>query len=240
MIALVPRPRSREDLAGAPGKLLGTMIAVTAAGLLDPVRFRKAKEYANAGAVTSMAIEPGVLRASVQGSRREPYAVEVRTATVPALPPSANPATMPTLTPSPGELRASCSCPDAAEGACKHSAATLLSLADEVALRPELLVAWRCADGAEAPVRATIGSRRPAATASAPAPPSQPASPFETDEWATFVSVPAGSLDLDDLLAAVRTAAPANVGNERLGAIDVSAMVRSALAAMRAAGGDVL
>ena len=37
MITLLPRPRRREDLAGAPGKLLGTMISVTAATLSLPI-----------------------------------------------------------------------------------------------------------------------------------------------------------------------------------------------------------
>jgi uncharacterized Zn finger protein len=234
-VIVVPRARPREDLAGAPGKLLGTMISVTTAGLLDPVRFRRGREYANEGAVGSMSIESGSLTAIVQGSRREPYEVTVRTATVPPLAAGVNPAAMPTLAPGPGDVRTSCSCPDAADGTCKHAAAVLLAFADEVSLRPELLVAWRCGTGAPA-VRAAVGSRRPAPGRAAPAPP--PASPFETDEWASFVSAPA-AIDLDDLLTTVRAAPPATVGSERLGAVDLSAMVRSALAAMRAAG-DVL
>jgi hypothetical protein len=67
-------------------------------------------------------------------------------------------------------------------------------------------------------------------------------SPFETHERAAFVAAPAGPSsgpDLDELLATVSTAPPAVVGNERVGAVDVSAMIRGALAAMRAAG-DVL
>lgn len=238
MIGLVPRPRRKDDLAGAPGKLLGTMISVTTAGLLDPVRFRRGKEYTAAGAVTSMSVEPGMLRAEVQGSRRAPYDVTVRTATVPALAAGANPAATPTLAPGPGDVRTSCSCPDAAEGTCKHAAAALLAFADEIALRPELLVAWRCADGAAAPARATIGSRRPTLGARRPEP-AAPVSPFETDEWAAFVASPSGGPGLDELLATVRAAPPAVLGNERVAGVDVSAMVRSALAAMRAAS-DVL
>ncbi len=52
---------------------------------------------------------------------------------------------MPTLAPGPTICAATCSCPDADEGTCKHAAAALLAFADEVSLRPELLVAWRCA-----------------------------------------------------------------------------------------------
>ena len=239
MITLVPRPRSKDALVGAPGKLLGTMLSVTTAGLLDPGRFRRGREYAAAGAVTSMVVDAGSLRATVQGSRRAPYDVEVRTATVPALPAGANPATMPTLAPGPGDLRATCSCPDADTTTCKHAAAVLLAFADEVGLRPELLTAWRCAEGAAAPTRATIGSRRPPPGTPRSAVAPAPASPFDTDEWAAFVAAPAGPPDLDAVLAAVRAAPPSPVGTERVGTVDVSAMVRSALAAMRAAG-DVL
>jgi len=237
VITLLPRPRRREDLVGAPGKLLGTMISVTAAGLLDPVRFRRRREYATSGAVTAMSVDAGILRATIQGSRREPYSVEVRTATVPALAAGSNPATMPTLAPGAGELRTTCTCPDAAEGTCKHAAAALLAFADEVSLRPDLLVAWRCADGS-APARAAIGSRR-RPPADRPQPPAA-ASPFETDEWRAFVAAPAARIDLSDVLEVVRRAPPPAVGNERLGAVDLSGMVRSALAALRAAGGDVL
>lgn len=232
---VLPRPRSRDDLAGAPGKLLGTMISVTVAGLLDPVRFRRGREYANDGAVTSISVESGSLQATVQGSRREPYEVHVRTATVPPLPAGANPSALPTLAPGPGDVRTSCSCPDAADGTCKHAAAALLAFADEVSLRPELLVTWRCGTG-QPVARAAVGSRRPApGRAAAPA---APPSPFETAEWTAFVTAPA-AIDLDDVLATVRAAPPATVGSERLGAVDLSGMVRSALAAMRAAG-DVL
>ena len=240
MIHVVPRVRSRADLASSPGKLLATMLSVATAGLLDAVRFRRGREYANTGAVRSLDIDPGVLRGEVQGSRRAPYDVTVHTAMVPPPPPNRAPTSMPTLAPSTSDLRTSCTCPDADEGACKHAVAVLLSFADEVSLRPELLVAWRCSETATAP-RAEIGSRRAtlpfADGGSSSGRSSTPPSPFETDEWVAFTSAPPGAPDV--VAAAAEDPSPLALGNERVGTVDVSAMLRSALQVMRAAG-DVL
>ena len=138
------------------------MLSVATAGMLDAVRFRRGREYASTGAVRSLDVDPGVLRGEVQGSRRTPYDVTVRTAMVPPPPPNRAPTSMPTLAPSTSDLRASCTCPDADEGACKHIVAVLLSFADEVSLRPELLVTWRCAEGAAPPrARDRIAARCP-------------------------------------------------------------------------------
>jgi hypothetical protein len=242
VIHIVPRLRSRADLAPSPGKLLATMLSVATAGMLDAVRFRRGREYASTGAVRSLDIDPGVLRGEVQGSRRLPYDVTVRTAMVPPPPPDRAPTSMPTLAPSTSDLRASCTCPDADEGACKHIVAVLLSFADEVSLRPELLVTWRCAEGA-APPRAEIGSRRAARTfgdGGSAARTSAPPSPFETEEWVAFTSAPPGAPDVLEAAAEVaEDPSPLSLGNERVGTVDVSAMLRSALQAMRAAG-DVL
>jgi hypothetical protein len=254
---VVPHPRSKEDLAHAPGKLLATMLSVATAGLLDAVRFRRGREYARSGAVTVLDVEPGSLRGSVQGSRREPYEVEVRTATVPA-PVGSSPTALAVVAPNATDLWTFCSCPDGDDGACKHVVAALLCFADEVALRPDLLLAWRApAEGGPVP-RAVVGSRRPLAEPeSSPGPPragtvstlrpgSQPVaakpppSPFATEEWRQFTSAPSGAPDVDELAGAVRAAPPLNLGREPLGGLDLSAMLRSALQAMRAAGGDLL
>jgi hypothetical protein len=254
---VVPRPRSKEDLAQAPGKLLATMLSVATAGLLDAVRFRRGREYARSGAVTVLDIEPGSLRGSVQGSRPEPYEVEVRTTTV-AAPAGSSPTALAVVAPNAAELWTFCSCPDGDGGACKHVVAALLCFADEVALRPDLLMAWRApAEGAPSP-RAVVGSRRPladlepspeptrAGTVSTlrpgtkPAPTAPPPSPFATDEWRQFTSAPPGAPDVDQVTVAVREAPPLNLGREPLGGVDLSAMIRSALQAMRAAAGDLL
>jgi len=242
-VRVVPRQRTKEDLADAPGRLLATMISVAAAGMLDATRFRRGREYARSGAVTALDIEPGSLHGTVQGSRREPYEVTVRTATVPP-PPGTAPAMMAVIAPNAADLWAECSCPDGDTGTCKHVVAVLLSFADEVALRPELLSAWRAPAGAS-PSRAEVGSRRPgpgvATVSSLPSRPmvAPPPSPFETDEWREFTAAPPGAADLDPVLDAIRAAPPLTLGTERLGAVDLSSMLRSALQSMRAAGGDL-
>ena len=241
---IVPRQRSKEDLADAPGKLLATMLSVAAAGLLDATRFRRGREYARSGAVTALDIEPGSLHGTVQGSRREPYEVTVHTATVPP-PPGTAPAMMAAVAPNAADLWADCNCPDGDTGTCKHVVAVLLSFADEVALRPELLSAWRAPAGAS-PSRAEVGSRRlgpglatvsslPSRSVVAP-----PPSPFETEEWREFTATPPSAADPDPVLTAVRAAPPLTLGTERLGGVDLSSMLRSALQAMRAAGGDLV
>lgn len=70
--------------ASREGRLVSTMIDVMLAGMCDPARFRRGREYARQGAVDDLRITSGIATANVQGSRAEPYSVTIRT-----IPPSA-------------------------------------------------------------------------------------------------------------------------------------------------------
>lgn len=241
-LRVVPRRRAHQHTHQhaqrhgdpAPGTLAKALLAVTTAGLLDPGRFRRGREYAATGAVSELIITRGDLRGQVQGSRRTPYVVHVGTEL------AARPTDRTTLTsqqlaslcPGPNEMEARCTCPDADEGICKHAAAVLLVFADEVEERPELLAAWRCGDGAP-PARATLGSRRRSAGAPTPAPP--PPSPFATPAWQEFFSAPS---PLPDAPVVGPASASDALGTERLGELDLSEMVRSARAALCRSASD--
>lgn len=141
------------------GKLANTLLSVAVAGLADPARFRRGKQYLADHAVTRLEITPGALQAVVSGSMATPYQVTVL---VPLLPPfdqatsDALRQQLTRLTPEPNELDARCTCRDP-EAPCKHAVAALLALAAELVGQPKLLVQWRC-DTADTP-RAQIGSR---------------------------------------------------------------------------------
>lgn len=141
------------------GRLASTLLSVAVAGLADPARFRRGKQYVADHAVSRLELEPGVLRATVNGSMATPYQVVVR---VPVLAPFDNATSdalrqqLNRLTPEPVDLRASCTCPDF-EDPCKHAVAAILTLAAELVAQPRLLVQWRCAPG-DSP-RAEVGSR---------------------------------------------------------------------------------
>lgn len=207
---VLPRPRAALGAeTTAAGKLASTLLSVTLAGSTEPGRFRRGRAYALDGSVVSLELEPGVLRAEVAGSQASPYRVQVRVAAV-APPPGMGAvperAHITRLVPDNDEFDAWCDCPDA-DSPCKHAAAALLALADELQSRPELLVAWRCATDGE-PARAAVGARagtgrhlhsvpgtggRISASAgvggSGPTRPVEP-SPFATDEWLEFVGTP--------------------------------------------------
>lgn len=216
------------------GKLASTLLSVSVAGMADPARFRRGKTYVLEGAVTRLEVSPGQLVATVIGSRDTPYQVvaAVRPIDRPDLSsPEQLRAQINRLTPEGAELMVSCSCPDDADP-CKHSVAALLAFAAELTSRPELLVEWRCvpADG-EAPARAQVGSRArgserhlrlaPAITKErlrAPEPPS----PWEDEEWQTFLgSLPPAPPEVPPEAATVRRA--------MLGTIDLGSWVQSAI-----------
>jgi uncharacterized Zn finger protein len=123
------------------------MLRALAAELSDPARFTRAKAYARDGLVLDIEIEPGVVRGEVQGSRYDPYVTELHVGGAdrdvgPTRPEVA------LLIPDRDEIAASCSCPDSDTwgGAfCKHVLATVLVLADEITVEPELLAHWRSA-----------------------------------------------------------------------------------------------
>lgn len=133
------------------GRLPATMLRALAAELADPGRFGRAKAYARDHAVTDIQIEPGVVRAVVQGSRAQPYV-----ATLPVRPldramlddAEAGVAPAVQLLPGREDLAVACTCPDG-DGfgvVCKHALAALLVLADEVSIEPSLLARWRSGD----------------------------------------------------------------------------------------------
>ena len=216
------------------GKLASTLLSVSVAGMADPARFRRGKTYVLEGAVTRLQVSSGQLLATVIGSRDTPYQViaAVRPIDRPDLSsPELLRAQINRLTPEGGELMVSCSCPDDADP-CKHSVAALLAFAGELTSRPELLVEWRClpADG-EVPARAQVGSRArgserhlrlaPAINKErlrAPDPPS----PWEDEEWKTFLgTLPPAPPEVPPEAATVR--------RTMLGSIDLGSWVQSAI-----------
>ena len=172
-------------------------------------------------AVSRLEVSPGTLRASVTGSRREPYEVIV--------------------SPSPTCVAVVADWDDP----CKHAVAAILAFAEELTARPELLMEWRChaADDDGTGGRAAVGSRAatgrhlrlapPLAggsgegrrlTAKAPVgPPAPPPNPFATPAWREFL----GSGSPPD--APTVPTDPAPTGHGMLGTIDLGEMVASAL-----------
>jgi uncharacterized Zn finger protein len=124
------------------------MLRALAAELADPARFGRAKAYARDDAVTDIHVEPGTVRGVVQGSRADPYDATLR---VRPLEPEeiddaeAGRASAALLLPGGEDLAVACTCPDGDTSGvvCKHALATLLVLADEVSVEPQLLVRWR-------------------------------------------------------------------------------------------------
>ncbi|GAC1538200.1 MAG: SWIM zinc finger family protein [Acidimicrobiales bacterium] len=133
-------------------------------------RMQRGRRYARTGQVVSLAVAPGRLEASVQGSRPKPYQV-----TIAARPPDESqwrtledafrarigfaarllagevPPDLEAVFEGVGvtlfprrwaDLRAVCSCPDDANP-CKHIAAVLYVFADQLDADPWLLLAWR-------------------------------------------------------------------------------------------------
>lgn len=142
--------RPRRPLGPQPGRLLAVMLRALIAELCEPRRYARAKEYARDDAVVDIEVRPRRVVGSVQGTRREPYIAtiqvdgvdreELAAATAPGAPAGAlNP-----LLPRPDELAVACTCPDSEPGRlCKHVAAVLLVLADELSIEPILLARWR-------------------------------------------------------------------------------------------------
>lgn len=133
-------------------------------------RLKRGRSYARSGQVVELEVEPGLVLASVQGTRYSPYRVRVQAKVLSehqwrraekAIAAHALPLAvllageMPrdveelfaacklTLFPeSYRELRASCSCPDS-ENPCKHVAAAYYILAERFDEDPFLIFAWR-------------------------------------------------------------------------------------------------
>jgi uncharacterized Zn finger protein len=161
--------------------------ALTDRARLDLNRLIRGRSYARGDRVRDVHIEPGAIRALVQGSRAWPYAVTV---TVPmfddatwsklldtmaaevghlaALLDGELPAAIGTeqeLLPGSGELGISCSCPDWAEP-CKHAAAVCYLTADVLDVDPFALLLMRGRTKVEV-VAALRDRRKPAWSAPA-------------------------------------------------------------------------
>ena len=152
-------------------------------------RLSRGRGYARRGTVFDLAIEPGSIRARVQGSRAEPYAVRVRVPTFTRaqwegvldaiaaqlghaaalldgeLPPGLAADVASTgldLLPGAGEVRPRCSCPDFADP-CKHAAAVCYLVADALDADPFalLLLRGRTRDQLVTGLRARRGATGP-------------------------------------------------------------------------------
>jgi uncharacterized Zn finger protein len=136
-------------------------------------RMERGRRYARAGQLHTLDVEPGVIGARVQGTRRTPYEVTITTA-VPTdaqwaaveqqfqarigfaarllageVPPELEDvfaaAGVELLPATWSSLRARCDCPDH-ENPCKHIAAVLYVFADQLDRDPWLLLEWRGGD----------------------------------------------------------------------------------------------
>lgn len=159
-------------------------------------RLRRGREYARAGQVLELDVEPGIALAKVQGSRYTPYRVRIRpepfsihqwrraekviaarALTIAKLLAGEMPgdieqvladAKLALLPRSYEELRASCTCPDAANP-CKHTAAVYYILAERLDEDPFALFTLRGRTPEEL-IESLRGRRAKAARAAAPAP----------------------------------------------------------------------
>jgi hypothetical protein len=122
------RPFGRER----PGQLLATRLKVLAAEITETQRLSRGKMYFSDDAVIDLAISSGVVLALVQGSRPDPYRVELRTSASGDVPRR-------------NELGVRCDCDDLGAEVCKHAVAALFALAQEISIEPEVLGRW--ADG---------------------------------------------------------------------------------------------
>lgn len=131
------------------GKLAATMLGVGVAQRADAQRFGRGRTYQRQGAVVELVVEPGCVRAVVQGGRSEPYVVEVLSPVLGAAAAARAARLAPTsaqrysaLVPDAGDLRFSCSCPDW-DDPCKHAIAAIVELGEQVARDPRVLERWR-------------------------------------------------------------------------------------------------
>jgi hypothetical protein len=132
----------RAPGADPSSTLAATMLEVALAEVAEPERLRRGRRYARQGAVVDLVVAPGVVTGSVQGSRSQPYEVEVR-----ALGPEpSTPCRLTDLVPKGSHIGFRCSCPDW-EHPCKHGVAVLTHLAERVPYDPSLLTVWRGATG---------------------------------------------------------------------------------------------
>jgi uncharacterized Zn finger protein len=225
-------------------------------------RLSRGRAYARKGQVANLEIEPGLVRADVQGTRAKPYRIliELRTLSAarwvrvmralrrrPAIAARLLNAEMPaelealfrqagaSLFPEKqGDLATACSCPDWSNP-CKHIAAVYYLLAETFDRDPFLLLKLRGLDR-DAFVTRLKGAAISAAKTGAPPPaPAPGAAPLPADPaafWRPLTAAPAAD---DDLPPPVAGTTPA----ERLGAFPFwrgREEFRAAMAAAYAAG----
>jgi uncharacterized Zn finger protein len=128
-------------------------------------RLTRGRSYARAGQVLSLSVAPGLVKATVQGSRPKPYDVRIGLAVFPddvwadfetavaaqalfsarllagELPPEIEDV-LPVFPRALRDLSMKCSCPDSAVP-CKHIAATFYLLAEEFDTDPFQILTWR-------------------------------------------------------------------------------------------------
>ncbi|HEX5266562.1 MAG TPA: SWIM zinc finger family protein [Acidimicrobiales bacterium] len=164
-----PRPTGRRRAFGTSWWGQAWIEALEERARLDPNRLPRGRTYARAGRVGPLEVAPGVIRAAVHGSRRQPYQVNVRVRVLRdaewdrlldavaaraghtaalldgELPPEvvADAGSVGVeLLPGPGELGPRCSCPDWADP-CKHAAAVVYLMADVLDADPFALLTLR-------------------------------------------------------------------------------------------------
>jgi hypothetical protein len=234
---------------GGAGALASAMLSAAVASRADPVRFGRGRAYVREGAVVDMATVPGLLTASVAGSRAAPYRVTVRVAGSddpdrPAGPDAGAHGAIDVrrlneLVPDADELHCSCTCPDGPADPCKHAVAALLAFADQVAIEPELLVEWRSGPPADVDDEIRTGRRGPSSRWSS-GPDDSPPDPgsggqaaaesvitARTPEEAAFLGDP------DDVVTDLPDLELLPVGAARVGAVDLAAIVADALELIR-------
>lgn len=166
-----PAPRGRRRRARPLGESWWSQRFLAVLETFDSgFRAERGRDYARRGRVRNLSVEPGELRAVVQGSRRMPYSVRVTYPVVPPedwlrveramadqalfaarllageLPPEAVEVFTScgvALFPDDGSrFRSSCTCPDDVNP-CKHVAALFYAFAEALDRDPFLLFRWR-------------------------------------------------------------------------------------------------
>jgi SWIM zinc finger len=133
-------------------KLLSTRLNILVSEMSDSTRSHRGRTYALQGAVVDLTVHPGVITASVQGSRSVPYRVVIHTTEATSFENQGE------LVPGARDVRFACSCPD--DGyPCKHGVAVMLDFAERVIDAPELLGLWRGQPQPGSGPRAAAGSR---------------------------------------------------------------------------------
>ena len=81
-IVITPGPSHLRVEPTPAGRLAGSLLSVTVAGLADPVRFRRGKAYLADNAISRLELSEGVLLATVAGHRPDPYHVTITVETM--------------------------------------------------------------------------------------------------------------------------------------------------------------